>query len=178
MVIKDISSSKWQYLFISSKEGEFEKNDTKLPIHKPLIASFADTLPKSSGFFTLSNWTLATAQDSDSKVFLWSALHKISLSHSKEFLTLGCKFIFRKARWGSALKIYGEFFFIFNYWEWLEDFLSRSYETLKKACIYKAVYASLFTYDRNSDIFRAFCEAWCPQKNSLHIYVGELSISL
>ena len=76
------------------------------------------------------------------------------------------------------MKIFGEFSSIPNYWEWLEDILSRNYETLKKACFYKAIYVSLFTYDRNSDIFRAFYEAWCPQTNSLHISVGELSLSL
>ena len=98
VVINDISSSKRQYLFISSEEGELEENDMKLPIHKPLIGSFVDTWPKSSGFSTLSNWTLVATRDSDSKVFLRSAFHKISPSHSKEFSTLGCRIIFGKAR--------------------------------------------------------------------------------
>ena len=77
-----------------------------------------------------------------------------------------------------TLKIYGNFFFIPNYWEWLEDALSHSYETLKKAYIYKAIYASLFTYDWNFDIFLAFCESWCSHINSQHIYLGELYVSL
>ena len=49
---------------------------------------------------------------------------------------------------------------------------------LEEACIHNAVYASLYTYDRNPDIIRAFCEAWCPVTNTLHTSVGELSISL
>ena len=65
-------------------------------------------------------------RDSDSKELLQSALHKISPSHSKEFSTLGRRIILGKARWGSTLKIYGEFSFIFNYWECLEDVLSRN----------------------------------------------------
>ena len=69
-------------------------------------------------------------------------------------------------------------FFILNYWKWLEDILSQSYKTLKKACIYKVVYTSLYTYDQNFDIFQAFCELWCPQTNSLHIYIGELFVYL
>ena len=117
VVIKDISFSKPQYLFISSKEGELEKNDMKLPIHKPLIGLFVDAWPKLSGFFTLSNWTLAVTRDSDSKVFFRSSLHKISPSHSKEYSTLGRRIIFGKARWGSTLKIYVKFSFIPNYWE-------------------------------------------------------------
>ena len=150
----------------------------KLPIHKPLIGSFTDTWPKPNGFLTLFNWTLTATRDNDSKVFLRSALHKISPGHSKEFSTLGRIIIFDKARWCSTLKIYGEFFFILNYWEWIEDVLSHNYETLKKVCIYKVVYAFLFTYDQNSDIFWVFCEVWCPQRNSLYIFVGELFFSL
>lgn len=44
--------------------------------------------------------------------------------------------------------------------------------------IYDVVYASLFTYDRNSYIFQEFFEAWCPKTNTLLTSVGELSISL
>nr|GMD05986.1 ABC transporter G family member 11 [Ipomoea batatas] len=44
--------------------------------------------------------------------------------------------------------------------------------------IYDAVFASLFTYDRNVDIIEAFCEAWCPRTNTLITSSGEMSISL
>ncbi|KAA0025448.1 hypothetical protein E5676_scaffold68G00270 [Cucumis melo var. makuwa] len=44
--------------------------------------------------------------------------------------------------------------------------------------LYGAVTASLYTSDRNSDVVRAFCEAWCPSTNTLHTMAGELSISL
>ena len=178
VLFRDLSSSKKKHLLILMNESKLEKNGIKLLIHKPLTGSFADGLPKLGDFPILSNWTLAVTRGNDSRVFLRSALHNISPSHSKKFSTLGCRNISGKARWGSTLKIYGEFTFMTNYWEWLEDVLSRSHKILKDACIYKAVYASLFTYDRNSDIFRAFCEAWCPQTNSLHISIGELSASL
>ncbi|MCD9560405.1 hypothetical protein HAX54_019080 [Datura stramonium] len=42
-----------------------------------------------------------------------------------------------------------------GYWEWVEDTLSRSKND--------AFYASLFTYDQNSDISQAFCERYIPQ---------------
>ena len=38
--------------------------------------------------------------------------------------------------------------------------------------------ASLYTYDYNSDIVRAFCEAWCPSTNTIHTSIGEMTISL
>ena len=40
------------------------------------------------------------------------------------------------------------------------------------------MYASLYTYDRDKDIIRAFCENWCPATNTLHLASGESSISL
>ena len=48
---------------------------------------------------------------------------------------------------------------------------------LENACIIHAVYASLYTYDRNPDIIRAFYEAWCPTTITLHTSASELSIS-
>ncbi|KAL0446360.1 UNVERIFIED_CONTAM: hypothetical protein Slati_1763900 [Sesamum latifolium] len=43
---------------------------------------------------------------------------------------------------------------------------------------YDVVYASLFTYDHNSNVIKAFCEAWCLLTNTLLTSIGELSISL
>ncbi|KAL0381959.1 UNVERIFIED_CONTAM: hypothetical protein Scaly_0483200 [Sesamum calycinum] len=51
-------------------------------------------------------------------------------------------------------------------------------DRLRHLKIYDVVYASLFTYDHNSDIVKAFCEAWCPLTNTLLTSSGELSISL
>ena len=44
--------------------------------------------------------------------------------------------------------------------------------------ILDVVYASLYTYDRDKDVIRAFCENWCPTTNTLHLAYGEASISL
>nr|GMC66782.1 ABC transporter G family member 11 [Ipomoea batatas] len=49
---------------------------------------------------------------------------------------------------------------------------------LREGMIYEAVFASLFTYDRNVDIVQAFCEAWCPRTNTLITSSSEMSISL
>nr|XP_016435936.1 PREDICTED: uncharacterized protein LOC107762125 [Nicotiana tabacum] len=65
-----------------------------------------------------------------------------------------------------------------RYWEWAEDVLGGSQQTLSTPKIYDAVYASLFTYDRNLNILQAFCEAWCPKTNTLLTSVRKLSISL
>ncbi|KAL0292804.1 UNVERIFIED_CONTAM: hypothetical protein Scaly_3152500 [Sesamum calycinum] len=65
-----------------------------------------------------------------------------------------------------------------GYWEWTEDVLSRCGDSLRHLKIYDAVYASLFTYDHNSDIDKAFCEVWCPLTNTLLTSAGKMSISL
>nr|GMC58035.1 ABC transporter G family member 11 [Ipomoea batatas] len=62
--------------------------------------------------------------------------------------------------------------------EWAEDALNFFWKPLREGMIYEAVFASLFTYDRNVDIVQAFCEAWCPRTNTLITSSSEMSISL
>ncbi|XP_019239821.1 PREDICTED: uncharacterized protein LOC109219803 [Nicotiana attenuata] len=91
---------------------------------------------------------------------------------------LGRHIIQGEVRWGNITTIEGEYRHIPGYWEWAEDVLGGSQQTLSTTKIYDDVYASLFAYDRNSNILQAFCEAWCPKTNTLLTSVGELSISL
>ncbi|KAA0043323.1 hypothetical protein E6C27_scaffold110G002340 [Cucumis melo var. makuwa] len=56
--------------------------------------------------------------------------------------------------------------------------LGRNTRLLYSTRLYGTVTASLYTYDRNSDVVRAFCEAWCPSTNTHHTMANELSISL
>uniref|UniRef100_A0A2N9H4X7 Aminotransferase-like plant mobile domain-containing protein n=1 Tax=Fagus sylvatica TaxID=28930 RepID=A0A2N9H4X7_FAGSY len=72
----------------------------------------------------------------------------------------------------------GEFSYIPKYWEWLEDILSRNKKILTDAKIYGAVYASLFTYDRNVHAMQSFLSIGVrPQIHYIHS-VGEISITL
>ena len=41
-----------------------------------------------------------------------------------------------------------------------------------------AAYASLYTYDHDPHVIHAFCEAWCPETNTLHTISEEMSIPL
>ncbi|MCD9646035.1 hypothetical protein HAX54_035547 [Datura stramonium] len=80
--------------------------------------------------------------------------------------------------WGEIVVFKGEYCHIPGYWEWAEDTIARSQESLIAAGIYDAVYALHFTYDRNSDVLQVFCEAWCPKSNTVLTSIGELSIYL
>ena len=52
-----------------------------------------------------------------------------------------------------------EFCFSDCYWEWLEFVIGRNSQILYNAHLFGAVTTSLYTYDRNSDVVRSFCEA-------------------
>ncbi|XP_075092440.1 uncharacterized protein LOC142172671 [Nicotiana tabacum] len=91
---------------------------------------------------------------------------------------LGSHVIQGEVHWENTTTIEGEYHHIPGYWEWAEDVLGGSQQTLSTTKIYDVVYASLFTYDRNSNILQAFCEALCHKTNTLLTSTRELSISL
>jgi len=76
------------------------------------------------------------------------------------------------------MKIFGEFSFILKYWEWVEHILSCFESQLRTCCLFDVAYASLYTYDRDPHVIHVFCEAWCPETNTLHNISGEISLSL
>ena len=76
------------------------------------------------------------------------------------------------------LQYRGEFSYLPKYWECLEDILSCNTKVLSDANLYELLLASLFTYDWNTHVLQAFLECWCAATNTLHTYVGEVSISL
>ena len=78
----------------------------------------------------------------------------------------------------AKLSLHGEFSYKPFYWEWLEDILVRCKDKLTTLHLFDALYASLFLYDRCSNLIRAVCEHWCPQTNTLHTSKGEVSLSI
>jgi len=91
---------------------------------------------------------------------------------------LGEKLSLVKFVGGSVLKIFGKFCFIFKYWEWVKHILSCFKSQLRTCRLFDAVYASLYTYDRDPHVILTFCEAWCSKTNTLHTRFGEILISL
>ncbi|KAL0307147.1 UNVERIFIED_CONTAM: hypothetical protein Sradi_6132000 [Sesamum radiatum] len=155
-----------------------------LPVYAPLIGgrnvSPWQRLTNSSH---LSEWCQETSLSKNVKAWILRANHHESPRHqpSDDFAhlcTLGRSIIEGDAKWDGDLRFTGEFRYNKGYWEWTEDVLSRSGDRLRHLKIYDAVYASLFTYDHNSDIVKAFGEAWCPLTNTLLTSAREMSISL
>ncbi|KAL0340424.1 UNVERIFIED_CONTAM: hypothetical protein Sradi_4559200 [Sesamum radiatum] len=182
---KDKSSSSGEYhLIILDNQNQPLEKGTMLAVYAPLIGGRnVSPWPRLTNSSPLSEWCQETSLSKNVKAWILRANHHEPLRHqlSDDFAhlcTLGRSIIEGAAKWDGDLRFTGEFRYTKGYWEWTEDVLSRCGDRLRHLKIYDAVYASLFTYDHNSDIVKAFCEAWCPLTNTLHTSAGEMSISL
>ncbi|KAI3453510.1 hypothetical protein Pfo_010173 [Paulownia fortunei] len=176
---KDTSSSSGvQHLAILDDENQPIEKGIILAVHTPLVGRYAKPWPKLMNLLYLAEWSWEIPLSKNSKVWALQATHHQLSNEPTPLPTLGHHIIEGKAKWGDAIQFTGEFHYIKGYSEWIEDILSRCEHKLLAARIYDSVYALLFTYDHNSDIIKAFCEAWCPLTNTLLTSLGELSISL
>nr|GMD14893.1 ABC transporter G family member 11 [Ipomoea batatas] len=151
------------------------KSDHKvtLAVNHPLASP---SPPKLTVSYHERNWT-PEYDIPPSKV--WTLQPGLKHKPSTDILpTLGNRIIDDEVKWGNDIDFRGEFIYTPGYWEWAEDVLNLFRKPLREGMIYDAVFASLFTYDRNVDIVQAFCEAWCPRTNTLITSSGEMSISL
>ncbi|KAH7850255.1 hypothetical protein Vadar_029883 [Vaccinium darrowii] len=159
-----------------------------LPVFEPVISSPSPCHPAVADLFHPTQWFINSEEDlfdstdsatipSSTAILLQSSLHS-NEDGSERFILLGDQINAQRATWTDPLASFGQFSFIERYWEWLEDVLGRFSEVLSSARIYGAVYASLFTYSRDENLIRSFCELWCPSTNTLHTPEGKLSISL
>ena len=111
-------------------------------------------------------------------VLLLNSSHPITIEVHDEFGLLGSCVHDEEAKWGSSFKLLGESFFTEGYWEWIDDVLGWHEPYLKGCKLYEAIFASLLSYDRHASVIRAFCERWYPTINTLHTFIGEVSISI
>ncbi|KAH0706045.1 hypothetical protein KY285_010576 [Solanum tuberosum] len=166
-------STRLRHLIVETEEGG---EQTQFLTHAPLVGRYANPWPSLKNPFHMANWTSMHTHTSSDLLKLWSlqAPDHHYANIATPLPSLGRCIIQDEIRWGNTMEVEGEYHHIPGYWEWTEDILGRSQEVLGTAQIYDVVYASLFTYDRNSDILQAFCEAWCPKINTLRecAYVG------
>ncbi|KAK6119301.1 hypothetical protein DH2020_046957 [Rehmannia glutinosa] len=178
---KDISSSPGiHHLIILDDESHDIERGTTLAVYDPLVGRYAKQWPKLTNRIHIREWSreIPPLKDSKSKMWALEATHHQQSDEPISLPTLEQRIIEGEAKWGDPIRFGGEFHYVKSYWEWTEDILSRCKNKLQAARIYDSVYASLFTYDCNSNIVKAFCEAWCPSTNTLLTSHGELSISL
>uniref|UniRef100_A0A9I9E2G3 Aminotransferase-like plant mobile domain-containing protein n=1 Tax=Cucumis melo TaxID=3656 RepID=A0A9I9E2G3_CUCME len=167
-----------RHLVILSDRNQPREDGLSLIVEKPWAGAFADHWPRLDNNSVLPRLSVEIPlSEGKSAWILQSSIHH-EAPNSGRALTLGQRLIEGQTRWGTVTKVPREFCFTDCYWEWLELVVGRNTRLLYSTRLYGAVTASLYTYDRNSDVVRAFCEAWCPSTNTLHTMAGELSISL
>ncbi|KAG5521474.1 hypothetical protein RHGRI_033887 [Rhododendron griersonianum] len=158
------------------------ENGTTLTVHSAFLGAWALQYEPLGDVLHPPQWAIETSCEvigskSDSLALLLQSAH-----HDEEqptpFSFLGHRIQTEEAIWGNNFKAIIDPSYCEGYWEWLEDILSRHEQMLKKAKIYEAIYASLFSYDRLGSVMRHFCELWSPSTNTLHTAAREMSISL
>ncbi|KAH0737790.1 hypothetical protein KY290_036495 [Solanum tuberosum] len=141
-------SSKLKYLIIGTEGSTV---DTKCLVQDSLVGRYVDPWPQLRNTIHMRSWTCEYDHKSNKASKVWY-LEKANPQ--------------------------GEYHCIPGYWEWTEDVLRKNGQSLNNAYFRDAIFASLFTYDRNSSTIQVFCEAWFPQTNTLLTSTREASISL
>ncbi|KAL0412996.1 UNVERIFIED_CONTAM: hypothetical protein Sradi_1501300 [Sesamum radiatum] len=182
---KDKSSPSGEHpLIILDDQHQPVEKGTILAVYTPLVSGRnVSPWPRLTNSFYLDEWSQEVSLSKNVKAWTLRATHHELPRHQQStdlapLRTLGRSIVGGDAKWDGDFRFTGEFHYTKGYWEWIEDVLSRCEKKLRLINVYDAVYASLFTYDHNSDIIKAFCEAWCPLTNTLLTSAGELSISL
>ncbi|KAL0445561.1 UNVERIFIED_CONTAM: hypothetical protein Slati_1684000 [Sesamum latifolium] len=182
---KDNSSPSGEHhLVILDDQHQPIEKGTILTVYVPLIGGRnVNPWPRLTNSFYLDEWSQEVSLNKNVKAWTLRATHHELPRYQQSndhipLRTLGRSIVEGDAKWDSDLQFTGDFYYTKGYWEWTEDVLNRCGRRLRLISVYDAVYASLFTYDHNFDIIKAFCEAWCPLTNTLLTSAGELSISL
>lgn len=173
------SSSGQDVLVIHNNVRDSMKMIMILMIYKEVSDRNMAPLPKLTTTHPMKIWSILVdfnSPRSKKGQILLDSTHR-SLNCFDQLPSLGHRMIDGKIQQGSTLKFLGKFRYIEKYWEQTEDVLSRC-ECLKAIGIYDALYASFFTYNRNSNIIQAFCEAWCPCRSTLLTIADEVFILL
>ncbi|KAL2922485.1 Tropomyosin [Bienertia sinuspersici] len=176
--IREFHDKQRIYLSVTDKETDDPRHGTRLTVYRSLRRA-EGIQPSICEQNFLSEMSRKVEQENASATYVLKNTFQERPAIFDLLPMLGRSIISDSIRWGSnQLRIYGDFNFIAGYWEWTEDILFRFEEPLQLSSIYDAVYASLYSYAKDINIMRAFCESWCPTTNTLHTQLGELSISL
>ncbi|KAH0765305.1 hypothetical protein KY290_001264 [Solanum tuberosum] len=153
-----------------------------LKVHPPLIGAFPLIRKMLDTSHHLPDWSSTETKDVTDNFSGNVTTEKVLLLRSSTHQNVGVAIPPRRDEHLSSWRVpssgFGEVRYMSGYWEWVEDVLAPCKETLDNIKTYDAIFASMFTYDRNENVLQAFCENWRPSNNIVSTFVGELSISL
>lgn len=178
--IKELNDDKHSYIALPDHERDEPKSGTNMIIRCSLLSpEGVQTLVCKNNFLSDMSVKLPLNAHNASTFYKLHSILKDKSATNDCLPLLGRSILFGSMKWGSqVVRIMGDSSFIHVCWEWTEDVLFHFREALDYCGIYNAVYASHYSYDRDSSILRAFCESWCPSTNTLNTIAGQLSISL
>lgn len=169
-----------KHLALVDREDDPPKSGTCLVVRQSLLRPVTRVeLPTPENFLSQMSKEIELSNMGGAKSFVLRSTMPDRPATSDKPPLLGRSIVSGNAKWKTnTVKFVGDYYYIPGYWEWTEDVLSRFGDALEHSSIFDAVYASLYSYDRDINILRAFCESWCSSTNTLHTMSGELSISL
>ncbi|KAJ8430787.1 hypothetical protein Cgig2_023281 [Carnegiea gigantea] len=168
----DKTTSGRRYLHIQPSENDVDGEETKLPVRNPITSLCKPDCVR--GPPSLPWWSKENLKTGE--IFLLSTHVKMK-ENLPSYQLLRHDIESERRSW-AKLPLHGEFSYKPLYWEWLEDILVRCKDKLITLHLFDALYASLFLYDRCSNLIWAVCEYWCPETNTLHTSKGEVSLSI
>ncbi|KAL2938386.1 Serine/threonine-protein phosphatase 7 long form-like protein [Bienertia sinuspersici] len=153
--LKDFVDGQRRYLALFDREGDLPKSGTYLAVRPSLLhpSSRAESLVNSQNF--RKNMSIVVKSNNMDAYVLQNTMPDKDATNDKPPL-LGRSIVSGAIKWKS----------------------NTVKDILELCSVHNAVYASLYYYDRDTNLLRAFCKSWCPTTNTLHTMAGELSISL
>ncbi|KAK4400837.1 hypothetical protein Sango_1189800 [Sesamum angolense] len=173
------SPSGEHHLIILDNQNQPMEKVTMLAVYAPLIGGRnVNAWPRLTNSSHLGEWCQEISLSKNIKAWTLRATHHEPPRHqpSDDFAhlcTLGRSIIEGDVKWDGDLRFTGEFRYTKGYWEWTEDVLSQCEDILCHLKIYDVVYALLFTYNHNSDIVKAFCEACADDNRCSHVSIDK-----
>jgi len=168
----DPTTSGRRYLHIQPNENDVDGEETKLPFRNPITSMCKPDCVR--GPPSLPWWSKENLKTGET--FLLST--HVKMKENLPFYQLLRHYIESERKSWAKLPLHREFSYKPLYWEWLEDILVRCKDKLTTFHLFDALCASLFLYDRCSNLIRVVCEHWCPGTNTLHTSKGEVSLSI
>ena len=141
VLFKDFSSSAKKYLVVTKESNDAKEADISMLFERPIIGRFTKRWPELKDSRDIVEWIYDVSWNSDSFSRAWSlhsSLYK-NTTESRYLVTLGRRI---RNTLGHPFKINGEWSYIPLYWEWLEDVLVRSRQTLNKAHTFTSLQSS------------------------------------
>ncbi|KAJ8431916.1 hypothetical protein Cgig2_016349 [Carnegiea gigantea] len=157
-----------RYLHIQPSENDVDGEETKLLVRNPITSLCKPDCVRGSPSLP---WWLKENLKTGKTFFL--STHVKMKENLPSYQLLRHDIESERRSW-VKLSLHGEFSYKPLYWEWLEDILVRCKDKLTTLHLFDALYASLFLYDRCSNLIRAVCVYWCPETNTLHTSIFDI----